>query len=245
MTMRKLLLLLLALGTVTCAGALLTAPPGSTITLTANPDAIPANGGVSVITAFVMEQVGTTVPDGTNVQFFTTLGRMDPPVGKTKDGVARVNLISDARSGTAAVTGVSGGGTPAPAASASPGPPPVTAASTSGSTSVIIGGAQSLTMIVIADPTRITDSRSTHIIATVIDRVGNPMANIGAIFEVVTSTTTEFMDSQGNPLYTDNNGRVEDILRTRRTSPGAATVKVTLIASGTPSATVSVPILLQ
>jgi hypothetical protein len=245
MTMRKLLLLLLAAANLTCAGALMTAPPGSTVTLTANPDAIAANGGVSVITAFVMEPAGTTVPDGTVIQFFTTLGRIDPELGKTKDGVARVNLISDSRSGTAAITGVSGGGTPTPAASASPGPPPVAAASTSGSTSVIIGGAQSLTMIVIADPSRITDSRSTHIIANVFDRNGNPFANIGAIFEVVSSTTTEFMDSQGNPLYTDNNGRVEDILRTRRTSPGTATVKVTLIGGGFASGTVSVPILLQ
>lgn len=244
MTMKKPLLLLLALGTVTCAGSMLTAPPGATITLTANPDAIAANGGVSVITAFVMEQAGTTVPDGTNIQFFTTLGRIEPAIGKTKDGVARVNLISDARSGTASITGVSGGGTPAPAASASPGPAPLTA-STSGSTSVIIGGAQGLTLIVTADPTRITTSRSTHIIANVFDRVGNPMPNIGAIFEVVTDTSLDFVDSQGNPLFTDNNGRVEDILRTRRVTPGTATVKVTLISAGTPSSTVSVPILLQ
>jgi len=245
MTKTKLLLLLLAAVNVTCDGSLMTAAPGSTIALSANPDAIPANGGVSVITAFVQEQPGTSPPDGTVLQCFTTLGRMEPTLGKTKDGVARLNLISDARSGTAQVTCVSGGGSiTAPPASPSPGPPPQVAA-TSGSTQVIIGGAQALHLIVIADPSRITDSRSTHIIATAMDAVGNPMANIGAVFEVVSSPSTEFMDSEGHPLFTDNNGRVEDVLRTRRTTPGTATVKVTLLSAGNPTGQVSVPILLQ
>src|SRR6185503_4492328 len=112
------------------------------------------NGGVSVITAFVQELPGTAPPDGTAIQFFTTLGRIEPTVGKTKGGVARVNLISDARSGTAQITAVSGGGSiTGPPPSPSPAPPPL-ASTNSGSTSVIIGGAQSLSLFVIADPPR-------------------------------------------------------------------------------------------
>ena len=81
-----------------CHQVILTAPPGSTITLIANPGFISANGGVSVISALVFEPAGTPVPDGTVVQFFTNLGRIDEQ-GKTNDGVARVNLVADSRSG--------------------------------------------------------------------------------------------------------------------------------------------------
>ena len=55
-----------------CADVPQLAPPESTIVLIANPPFIPANGGVSVISAVVTEAVGTPVPDGTVVQFFTT-----------------------------------------------------------------------------------------------------------------------------------------------------------------------------
>ena len=247
MTIRKVLLLALAAANLTCAGALMTAAPGSTLTLIANPDAVPANGGVSVLTAFVIEPAGTTVPDGTVVQFFTDLGRVEPREGKTKDGAARVNFISDARSGTAHVTAVSGGAAAAPPATtpASPAPPaPVTGAATA-TAAITVGGAQSLGLLVTADPSRITDSRSTHVIANVFDGSGNPAPNIPVIFEVVNNPATEFMDSQGNPLFTDNNGRVEDVLRTRRTTPGTAEVRVTALSSGTPARSVSIPILLQ
>jgi hypothetical protein len=236
MTMRKkLLLVALAAANLTCAGALMTAPPNSTLTLFANPLFVPADGGVSVLSAFVTEPIGTTVPDGTVVQFFTDLGRVDPREGKTKDGVARVNFISDARSGTATITAFSGG------AVASGGGGGSGIAAASATTTVVVGGAQGLHLIVIADPSRITTSRSTHIIATVLDGVGNPVPNIGVIFTV--PTTTEFMDSQGHPIFTDSNGRAEDVLRTRRTSPGSVTVTVQTLSGA--SGSVTVPILLE
>ncbi|HWW92812.1 MAG TPA: hypothetical protein VN375_05565, partial [Vicinamibacteria bacterium] len=94
--------LLLALAVLTCAKALLTAPPGSSLTLFANPPFIAANGAVSVISAFCIEPAGMPCPDGTVIQCFTTLGRVDTEA-ETKDGVARLNLVSDSRSGTATV----------------------------------------------------------------------------------------------------------------------------------------------
>jgi hypothetical protein len=106
-----------------CGQALLTAPAGSTLRVTANPPFIPAHGGVSVITAVLVEPAGTLVPDGTVVQFFTTLGRIEEQ-GRTNDGVARVNLTADGRSGIAVVTAVSGGPGPAPSASPSGSPTP-------------------------------------------------------------------------------------------------------------------------
>jgi hypothetical protein len=122
----SLLFLALALGAIahmSCNQALMTAPAGSTIQLVPNPCRISASEGVSVIAAIVMEpKTGTGVADGTVVQFFTDLGTIDR-IGKTNDGVARVNLRSDGRSGTAtviAISGGAGGGGSSPSATATP-----------------------------------------------------------------------------------------------------------------------------
>ena len=106
-----LLLVTTVLGAVHCQ-AILTAPLGSVLRMEANPPFIEANGGVSVISVAVIEPTGTVVPDGTVVQFFTTLGQIDEQ-GKTNDGIARVNLRSTGLSGVASVTAVSGGEAPA------------------------------------------------------------------------------------------------------------------------------------
>jgi hypothetical protein len=202
-----------ALSQLTCHQVILTAPPGSTIALSANPGFIVAHTGVSVISAIVIEPVGTPVPDGTVVQFFTTLGSIDEQ-GKTNDGVARVNLVADSRSGTAQVTAYSGD---------------ATATLDSG---VVIGSALPARLVVVADPPRITESRATFVRANVFDDVGNPVANVPVIFTVTEDPATEFMDSAGRQIFTDSNGRAEDVMRTRRTTSGTATVRATVPGSG-------------
>ncbi len=208
----------LAAGQTTCHQAILTAPPGSTITVFANPEFISAHGGVSVITAVVIEPAGTPVADGTVVQFFTNLGRIDEQ-GRTNDGVARVNLVSDSRSGTACVTAISGG-------------PAVGGGTTSTTTTTIVATRISAAAVgqncsvevavgnttpdhvfVTAFPTLLTDRRASLITANVFDKDGNPVANVPVIFTV--SGATEFMDSQGTPTFTDNNGQAQDVMRTR------------------------------
>jgi len=195
------------------------APPEATMTVFAAPSNVPASGGVSVITAIVTEVIGTPVPDGTVVQFFTDLGTIDRE-GRTKDGVARVNFVSDTRSGTANITAVSG---------------PVT-----GGTAVAVGEAVASRMIVTADPPfiKLSVSKTAHIIATVLDSNGNPVPNIGVIFTV--STTTELMEPAGTPVYTDSNGRAEAVLRTKRTTPGSVVVNVQTLGGLTGSITVSI-----
>ena len=195
------------------------APPQATMTVFAAPTTVPASGGVSVITAIVTEVIGTPVPDGTVVQFFTDLGTIDRE-GRTKDGVARVNFVSDTRSGTANITAVSG---------------PVT-----GGTGVAVGEAVASRMIVIADPPfiKLSVSKTTHIIATVLDSNGNPVPNIGVIFTV--NSTTELMEPAGTPVYTDSNGRAEAVLRTKRTTPGSVVVNVQTLGGLTGSITVSI-----
>jgi hypothetical protein len=219
----------LALVHVTCHQAILTAPPDSILRLVVNPSFISANGGVAVVTAVVTEGIGTPVPDGTVVQFFTSLGRIDEQ-GKTNDGVARVNLISDSRSGDANITAISG---------------------LAFATDIVkVGSVLPELVFVTADPPFIpSNSRTTHIIATVLDERGNPVPNVPVIFRVTAPTTgTEFMESGSNPIFTDNSGRAEDILRTRRpfgTVGPPATVSVFVLAPGmpdNPAPSVTVPI---
>src|SRR5262245_6302275 len=112
MTYRKAGFLFLILLLATCNQAIMVAPPNSNFdgsTLVANPTFIAANGDVSVISGLLIDGTGNPVPDGTVVQFFTTLGKIQEQ-GKTNDGVVRVNLVSDGRSGTASVTAFSGSG---------------------------------------------------------------------------------------------------------------------------------------
>jgi hypothetical protein len=223
-----------------CHQAILTAPPGSTLTLFANPPFIPANGGVSVISALVIEPAGTPVPDGTVIQCFTSLGRVDEQ-SKTNDGVARFNLVSDSRSGIAVVTCVSGApAAPGPAPSPSPDPSPTAPApggSGSGSIQVVIGTALPRVVIATADPATIeaADPRESTIVANVFDAAGNPVANVPIIFRIVPVSgslppDTERLESESNPRFTDNNGRALDVLRTHY-PPGSPQKQVAVLAS--------------
>jgi hypothetical protein len=78
-----------------------------------------------------------------------------------------------------------------------------------------------------AVPSRITNSNSTHVIATVVDTNGNPVPNVPVTFRVVDDPATEFLESQGAPVFTNNNGEAEDVLRTRRNVQGVAEVQAT------------------
>jgi hypothetical protein len=229
---------------VSCAGAYLTAPSGSTLVLVVNPNFIPSHGGVSELSAIVTEPAGTDVPDGTVVLWSTTLGHVDRET-RTVRGIARNRLISDSRSGTAMVTAASGSDA-LPPPTTTPGSTTTTttisattttrpssleagAARFVGSSSgiqasdskpVTIGNVLVENIRLRAFPTRITNSNSTHVIATVTDSAGNPVANVPVFFDVVTNKATEFFESAGAAVFTNNNGEAEDVLRTRRTVQG-------------------------
>ena len=196
----------LALVMASCEGAYLSAPPESTMTLTANPPFVAAHGGSSVITAFVIEPSGTFVPDGTVVRWFTDIGRIDPET-RTRNGIAQANFVSDTRSGVANIRAISGGIT---ATLAAP---------------LRVGNVRVRDLHLRAEPPRIIESNSTHVIATVIDEFGNPAVNVPVFFEVQDDPETEFFDHAGAPIHTDNNGEARDVLRTRRNTVGVAHVQ--------------------
>jgi hypothetical protein len=206
------LVALLVLATVTCGEAPMTAPPGSTLAVFANPTFIVANGGVSVISASVIEPAGTTAPDGTVVLFFTSLGQI-PPQGETKAGVARVNLVADSRSGPAQVTATSGDQT--------------------ATVDLSIGSALPARVLVSADPAVMRSNAWSNITANVFDENGNPVANVPVVFSVSGGTSTtpagvgETLDSGGRQLFTDTNGQVFDVLRSQRPLSEFALVTVT------------------
>ncbi len=202
-----LALVALAAALAGCETAPLTAPDGSQILLQANPTFVIANGGISVVTAVVVEPAGTFVPDGTEVTFLTNLGRIDQ-VGKTVNGLARVNFVSDARSGTATVTAISG--------QASGTPPTV---------EITVGSALPARVQVTADPPHITAGRPAFLRASVFDERGNPIQNVPVSFSVEGSA--ERLDSGGAFLFTNSNGEVTDVLRTSAPLGTGGTVAVT------------------
>jgi hypothetical protein len=264
MTLRKAALLLLVLLLGTCNQAIMTAPPGSNFaggTLIANPGFIAAHGDVSVISGLVLRATGDPVVDGTVVQFFTNLGKIDPQ-GKTNDGVVRVNLVSDSRSGKATVSAFSGGGatvTPSPSPSVASDGAPVVAFSTgsvtgasdvlataaTASVEVTIGSALPDHVLLTANPPRITTGTSTTLLAQVFDLNGNPVANVPVIFQITASTVQGRLDSGGSVVFTDNDGRATDVLRTNSTVAGSITVTATTANGKTNTPALVVPVFIN
>ena len=173
---------------------------------------------MSVVTAILVEPAGTFVPDGTVVFFFTNLGRVDAS-GKTVNGVARVNFVSDSRSGTATVVGVSGGPAAAPSASPTASPAagtgvgvtasdartPVGALDVSATTGentayvdISIGSALPARVVGDGEPAGTRRPRaSAAITANVFDEIGNPVQNVPVIFQVAAVGTGA---AAGGPL---------------------------------------------
>jgi hypothetical protein len=224
-----------------CESVPLTAAPGTTMTLDAHPNFVMANGGTSVVTAILVEPAGTFVPDGTEVFFFTTLGRVDAS-GKSVNGVVRVNFVSDSRSGRATVSAFSGGPAPEPSATptASPTPNPTptpaglldvqasdgssagahdfeaTTGQNSATVEITVGNVLANRVQAAANPPLLANNRSTTIVATVFDQSGNPIQNVPVYFSLGTgATAAESMESGGAPRFTDSNGQAFDTFRTR------------------------------
>jgi adhesin/invasin len=88
----------------------ITPDPPYTVTLSANPVAIPANGiSTSRIRARVTDQYGNAVVNGTGCNFYTNLGSISPSFATTLDGVAETTLTAAESPGLATVTATCGG----------------------------------------------------------------------------------------------------------------------------------------
>jgi hypothetical protein len=90
-----------------CDTVPLVAPIASTISIAAADLALPV-GGSTEVQAYVVEEAGTLVHDGTTVTFTATLGRVEPEEAQTRDGIARTTFIAGSTPGNAKVVALSG-----------------------------------------------------------------------------------------------------------------------------------------
>jgi len=216
---------LVALAFSSCGQALLTAPNDSVMTIFVNPSFIAANGDTAVVSVHIIEPAGTLVPDGTVVQFFTTLGKIQEQA-KTNDGVARVNLISDSRSGEAEISAFSG-------------------AVTSDAKGIVSIGAVRPTQILLSliDP-RIdlkTGKNTASFRVTVLDDKGNGVASVPVRFSVKDTALDTILDN--GTIWTNNNGEAIGRVQTKRTTAGTITVTATMLSSDSKSDTLDISVI--
>jgi hypothetical protein len=80
---------------------------GVAIQLVADPRRIPLHGQADLAVS-VTDAWGNPAPDGTSVEFTTSLGTVSPASAPTIDGVASSTLIADNQSGSATIIALSG-----------------------------------------------------------------------------------------------------------------------------------------
>ena len=168
-----------------------TAPAGATLTLTATPPAVNANG-ISTITVVGVRGGGSgaPLPDDTNITFQTTLGSISPNPAKTLNGIATATFRAGSVSGTASISATSGEN--------------VTEA-----IELIIGEARPAFLILSASPSNLPVSGGrVQLRARVTDADGNPIQGVVVVFQSTTGT----LHSESRGVRTDSNGVAGDTL---------------------------------
>lgn len=198
--------LLLIAATAACDKVPLTAPTGSTVTLTANTEILAVNG-TAELTATVLESAGTFVQNGTIVTFTTTLGTLEPAEARTQGGKASVRLHAGTRSGRATIRAVSG--------SASGG----SGETASNQVTIDIGGAAAGRVSLSANPTSVSATGGSSLLtAVVFDTSGNRLEGVPVSF----STTAGSLSA--SVVVTDGNGEARSTLTTSRSATVTAQV---------------------
>jgi PKD repeat protein len=185
-----LLLLFLVLVAGACDKATPTAPTGSTLSVTASPLEITANGTANVTVVATRAAGGGPVTPGTEIRLSTTLGTIDEVVTTDASGVARATLRGSGRPGTAKITASSGAAAP------------VTVDVKVGST------AGRINLTVQPNSVPVEENATITAIATVRDDQGQALAGAGVVFD---SEIGQF-DTVGI-VTTDSSGQARNRLR--------------------------------
>jgi chitodextrinase len=202
----------LTLTVIACGQVDFTAPAGSILQIFVKPEWVPANGGTATVTVLGFRSTGAPLPDGTLITFTTTLGRIEPPSAKTKDGRVEVLFISDERSGIAKIQAFSG-----PEARAE--------------AEITVGTAVVANLELRAVPSFIPAGGGTvRLIARATASDGNPVPNVPVVFQASAGT----LASGGRPVLTNADGEAEDSLFTRQKTEVRASI-------GTKTATLTLP----
>ena len=190
-----------------CQKAQLLAPTSSTITVSAPTRLLPS-GGSAEITAFVLEQSGTPVHDGTTVRFSATLGRVDPVEAQTRNGLAFTMFFAQNSSGVAEIRATSG------AASGGDDGNNVV--------QITVGAAAVNTVTLRANPGSVgPGGGSVELIATVVGEDGQALSG------VVVSFSTDQGTLSASTVTTDADGRARATLTTSQETIVNATAGVT------------------
>ena len=191
--------------TFACDRAALLAPTNSTITLNAATRIVPL-GGQSELTATVLENSGSPVPNGTTVRFTTSLGRVEPAEAQTRNGIATAMFVAGMESGTAqvrAISGLASGGTSTGTGTGGTGGTGGTATPSTAANvvDITVGAAAARSVTLSANPSTVRPSGSTaDITALVRDTNGNALPNVPVIFSTtrgIISPTVANTDAAG------------------------------------------------
>lgn len=197
-----------------CDRAQLLAPTSSTITVSAATRVLPT-GGSTEVTAFVLEQSGTPVQNGTIVRFTTTLGRVDPQEAQTRNGLAIATFFAGTSSGVAQVRAISGGA----GGSTSTGTGTTATTTTTNVVEITIGAAAASRITLTATPSSVSSSGGTsQITASVADTSGNALPGVLVVF------STDAGSLSTSSATTDSSGRAIVLLATNRASKVTARV---------------------
>jgi adhesin/invasin len=219
---------------IACDTVPLTAPSGSAVTISVANNIVPL-GGTTEVTAFVSEQGGTAVQNGTTVRFTTNLGRMEPIDAQTKNGYAVTTFVAGDVSGVADVTASSGSiGAGTPSTGGGTGGTTPTAAG-SNSVKITVGAAASETVVLNASPTQVPVGGGTvTLIASVLDINGNRLRNIPVNFSSdagTLSATVANTDANGEARVELTTNREANV--TARAAAKSATLKIIIQAPAT------------
>jgi hypothetical protein len=214
--------LALALIAASCDSMPLTAPSGSTVTITTASSFVP-NGGSTEVTAFVYESGGTPVQNGTTVRFTTNLGRLDPVETQTLNGYAYAIFAASDLSGVANVRATSGsvGGATGEGQTGS-----------TNSVNITVGAAAVATVTLGANPGSVPSTGGTvELVATVTASGESGLSRLPGVLVTFASTEGDLASAS---VVTDANGLARTTLTTTRTA------SVTASAGGITSTAVTV-----
>jgi hypothetical protein len=162
-----------------CERVQLLAPTNSTITVSA-PNRVLPLGGSTEVTAFVTEQSGTPVQNGTVVRFTSTLGSVTPPEVETRNGLAISTFLAGNTSGIAEVRATSGGAT---GGTTTTGTGTTATTSTTNVIQITIGAAAVNTVTLRANPGTVSATGGTvELIANVVGENGRALEGIAVTF---------------------------------------------------------------
>jgi hypothetical protein len=218
-----------------CDKAPLTAPTGTTITLTANTQVLAING-TAQITASVLESGGYAVHNGTMVTFTTTLGTVTPSEVGTTNGKATVTFQAGTMAGTAVINAYSGANSTSGSTSGTGG-----GTTTGSGVSIVVGAAAASTLVLTASPSSISQlGGSTVITATVYDANNNALPGVLVAFSTDQGTLS--------PVSAVTNGSGQALTTLTTTQPatitgtvGAKTGTVKITTNAVPTVTLTGP----